>query len=242
MERDGPINIVIPMAGAGSRFAVAGYDAPKPFIRFKGRMMIEHVLGSFAKLDARVVLVVQEGFLASQRDSLEELKRSYSFTTVTVPGLTMGAAVTALAAHKAVDAAYDIIFADCDNIFDGADMLSFVEDMRGRDLDGGLLTFASSEPCFSYARTGGDGMVLETREKEVISSHAICGAYYFKSVDLFRDAAIDLIVSNDLQKGEFYMSSVYNHLRKATARIGVFDIAGFDCVGTPGQLAEFIGG
>ena len=31
-----PINVVIPMAGAGSRFAVAGYEVPKPFIEFNG--------------------------------------------------------------------------------------------------------------------------------------------------------------------------------------------------------------
>ena len=64
--------------------------------------------------------------------------------------------------------------------------------------------------------------------------------YYFKNIELFKDAVIDLVVCNDLQKGEFYMSNVYNHLKKMTAKIGIFDIAHFDCVGTPEQLKEYI--
>ena len=57
------INVVIPMAGAGSRFAIAGYDTPKPFIKFNNKMMIEHVLGSFKSVDAKFILVLQEKFL-----------------------------------------------------------------------------------------------------------------------------------------------------------------------------------
>ena len=54
------INVVIPMAGAGSRFAIAGYNVPKPFIEFNNKMMIEHVLSSFDKIDAKFILVLQE--------------------------------------------------------------------------------------------------------------------------------------------------------------------------------------
>ena len=64
--------------------------------------------------------------------------------------------------------------------------------------------------------------------------------YYFKSLQQFRDSVIDLVVESDLSKGEFYMSNVYNHLKKITDKIGVFDIEHFDCVGTPEQLEKYI--
>ena len=112
-----PINIVIPMAGAGSRFAVAGYDVPKPFIEFDGKMMIEHVLSSFNELNANFILVLQEKFLSEQSSQIEILKKHFPVEIVTVPKLTMGAAVTALAAHRAINPDFDIIFADSDNIF-----------------------------------------------------------------------------------------------------------------------------
>jgi len=236
------INVVIPMAGAGSRFAVAGYEVPKPFIEFNGKMMIEHVLSSFKAIDANFILVLQEKFLAEQKIQLKKLQSIYTLNFVTVPKLTMGAAITALAAHKTVNPEYDIIFADADNIFNSNDICNFINFVRKDELAGALLTVNSNKPCYSYAKVDANGYLIETKEKEVISNHAITGVYYFKSLNDFKDAVIDLIVESDLSKGEFYMSNVFNHLKKFTDKIGVFDISHFDCVGTPLQLDEFIKG
>lgn len=235
-----PINIVIPMAGAGSRFAVAGYDVPKPFIVFDNKMMIEHVLSSFKSINAIFTLIIQEKFLTEQRNQIEDLQKKYKLNIVTVPKLTMGAAITALAAHKAIDSSCDIIFADSDNIFNEQDVMNFVSSVRRRNLKGALLTFNSSNPCFSYAKVDDEGFLISTKEKEVISNHAICGMYYFKDLEDFKDAVIDLVVESDTQKGEFYMSNVYNHLKKFTDKIGIYDISHFDCVGTPQQLQEYL--
>ena len=234
------INVVIPMAGAGSRFAIAGYNVPKPFIEFNNKMMIEHVLGSFDEIDAKFILVLQEKFLTEHKEQLEQLQSKHNLNFVTVPKLTMGAAITALAAHKEIDENFDIIFADSDNIFKQSDIKNFISFARSNDLSGALLTINSDKPCYSYAKTDENGYLVETKEKEVISNHAITGVYYFKSLQQFRDSVIDLVVESDLSKGEFYMSNVYNHLRKITDKIGVFDIENFDCVGTPEQLKEYI--
>lgn len=236
------INVVIPMAGAGSRFKIAGYDVPKPFIEFEGKMMIEHVLSSFKGVDANFILVLQEKFLSEQKTQLEILKSKYSLDFVTVPKLTMGAAITALAAHKKINSEFDIIFADSDNIFSSSDIANFIEFTRKNDFSGALLTINSDKPCYSYAKVDSNGFLIETKEKEVISNHAITGVYYFKSVDEFRDSVIDLVVESDLSKGEFYMSNVFNHLKKITNKIGVYDISKFDCVGTPEQLEDYLQG
>lgn len=237
---DSNINIVIPMAGAGSRFRVAGYDLPKPFIEFDGKMMIEHVLSSFSNINANFILVLQEKFLTEQKEQLEILKSKYTLDFVTVPKLTMGAAITALAAHKKINSEYDIIFADSDNIFDKNDISDFIYHARKNNLSGAMLTINSDKPCYSFASVDDKGYLIETKEKEVISNHAITGVYYFKSLEQFKDSVIDLVVESDLSKGEFYMSNVYNHLRKITDKIGILDIKHFDCVGTPEQLKEYI--
>lgn len=236
------INIVIPMAGAGSRFKLAGYNVPKPFIEFENKMMIEHVLSSFDKLDANFILVLQEKFLTEQKEQLQKLKSKYELQFVTVPKLTMGAAITALASHRTINVNYDILFADSDNIFAPNDILNFINYSRNHDLSGSLLTINSNKHCYSYVKVGDNGEFIETKEKEVISNHAITGCYYFKKVNDFRDAVIDLVIDSDLSKGEFYMSNVYNHLKKFTKKIGVYDIEHFDCVGTPEQLNAYIQG
>ncbi len=233
-------NVVIPMAGAGSRFKVTGYDLPKPFIEFNGKMMIEHVLSSFETLDANFILVLQEKFLSEQKIQLDKLKNNYDLEFVTVPKLTMGAAITALAAHKKINPDFDILFADSDNIFNSTGVSNFIDFARTNNLSGALLTFNSDKPCFSYAKVDELGNFIETREKEVISNHAITGMYYFKNLEEFKDAVIDMVVEADLSKGEFYMSNVYNHLKKFTDKIGVYDIEHFDCVGTPEQLSQYV--
>ena len=230
------INIVIPMAGAGSRFKSVGFKYPKPFIEFQGKMMIEHVLTSFNKLNAKFILVLQEKFLIEQKTQLEKLQKNYEINFVTVPKLTMGAAITALAAHKAIAPNSSIIFADSDNIFSPNDIKNFLQNVRARDLAGALMTINSNNPCYSYAQIDKEGNLIQTKEKEVISNHAITGLYYFKKLEDFKDAVIDLVVEGDMSKGEFYMSNVYNHLKKVTSKIGIFDIESFDCVGTPEQL------
>lgn len=234
------INVVILMAGAGTRFKIAGYNLPKPFIEFNGKMMIEHVLSSFSKIDANFVFVIQEKFLIEQKEQLSKICNSYSINFVTVPKLTMGAAITALAAHKKIDYCYDIIFADSDNIFDSNDIYNFVKYVREKKISGALLTFNSNLPCFSYVKVNENGNFIETKEKEVISNHAITGVYYFKKMEEFKDAVIDMVVETDLSKGEFYMSNVYNHLKKITDKIGIYDIKDFSCVGTPEQLCKYI--
>lgn len=236
------INIVIPMAGAGSRFQVAGYDVPKPFIVFNGKMMIEHVLESFAGVSANLILVIQEKFKTEQAQQLEKLKNAHDLDFVMVPRLTMGAACTCMAAHNQINNDSGVLFADSDNIFPSEVIKAFIEDARKRNLDGALLTFNSNNPCFSYAKTDNAGFLVETKEKQVISNNAICGVYYFKQGKDFIASAIDLVVAQDLQKGEFFMSNVYNHFLKYNKKVGIFNIAqdDFKCVGTPQQLDSFI--
>lgn len=234
------VNIIIPMAGDGSRFNIAGYDTPKPFIKFNGKLMVEHVLSSFEKLNANFVLVMQEKFLKERSEEVNELKAKYSIKIATVPRLTMGAAITALAAHKMIDAQNDIIFADADNIFEKSDLSNFLNHVRINDLNGALITINSNNPCYSYAKINTDGYLVETKEKEVISNNAICGVYYFKDLNEFKDAIIEMIVCNDLSKGEFYMSNVYNYLIKISSKIGIYNIEHFDCVGTPEQLKKYM--
>lgn len=234
------INIVILMAGLGSRFDIAKYPVPKPFIEFNNKMMIEHVLNSFKNVDANFIIVLQEKFLEEQRNKIEKLLTSYKLHLITVPKLTMGAAITALAAHKIVNPGNDIIFADADNIFKPQDVSDFIDYARANELAGAMMSINSNNPCFSYAKVDDNGYLIETREKEVISSNAICGLYYFKNIDEFKDAVIDLVVCTDLSRGEFYMSNVYNHLKMINPKIGIFSVEHFDCVGTPEQLDKYI--
>ena len=137
-----------------------------------------------------------------------------------------------------------VLFADADSIFQVEDIRAFINDARQRDLDGALLTIPADSPAYSYARLDGRSLVRETREKKVISNHAIAGAYYFARGSDFVDAAIDMLIYGDRQKGEYYMSNVYNHLIGKGKTVGVFQVPmeRYCCVGTPEQLETYLRG
>ena len=237
------MHIVIPMAGAGSRFQIAGYTLPKPFIDVNGKMMIEHVLDGLQVEGADYTLIIQEQFKKEHQSKLDALRQKYKVNFVAVEKLTQGASCTALAAHKIINTDEPVLFADSDNFFKNETFKKFVQDAKERNLDGSLLTFNTQESCFSFAKTNEKGFVTQTREKEAISNHAITGVYFFAKGSNFVDCAIDMMIYGDRAKNEYYMSNAYNWAIKKGLKIGVYDIASSDwaCVGTPAQLQEYLG-
>src|SRR5574344_991719 len=122
------INIIIPMAGEGKRFRVQGYNIPKPFIEFDNKMMIEHVLSSVEKFKtAKIFLIIQEKFLNEQHSQLNKLRKNYNIEFVSVPHLTMGAAITSLAPHNQIHNDNPVLFMDSDNIFNQNDITNFIK-------------------------------------------------------------------------------------------------------------------
>ena len=236
------LNIVIPMAGLGSRFKNAGYIEPKPFIKFNSKMMIEHVLDGLKYPNAHYTLIIQKEFEEKYLSELESLSEKYKVAFLCVDGLTQGAAATALASYPIINNDLPVVFADSDNIFDNESFISFVDDCCSRQLDGSLLTFYSSENCFSYARINSKKILLETREKEVISDHAIAGVYMYTKGSDFVKCAIDMLIYGDKTKNEFYMSNTYNYAVRKGLKIGIHDIkeSDFHCVGTPELLEKYI--
>ena len=78
------MNIVIPMAGAGSRFVKAGYKDPKPFIDIDGKTMIERVLDNLQYPNARYILIARKEHLESRLDLASEIKKKYNVEFITV--------------------------------------------------------------------------------------------------------------------------------------------------------------
>jgi dTDP-glucose pyrophosphorylase len=235
------INIVIPMAGAGSRFSKQGYTIPKPFIAFQGHMMIEHVLKGVHIPDATYTLIIQEKFQTEYPEELKKLEQYFNVKYVVVEKLTQGAACTALAAYRFINTNQPVLFVDSDTLFDPSDIVAFIADAHMRHLDGSLITIHSTLPSYSYVELEENGSVKSVREKEVVSDQAVAGVYYFASGNAFVDSAFETLIYGEVQKGEYYMSSVYNRAIYKGLKIGSYAIPGesVSCVGTPEQLAAY---
>lgn len=237
------INIVIPMAGAGSRFVEAGYKDPKPFIDINGKTMIERVLDNLQYPNARYILLARKEHLESRLDLASTIKRKYNVEFITVDKLTEGTVCTVLHARKLINNSTPMIIANSDQVID-INFEDFVNDCIQRQLDGSIMTFLDKRknPKWSFAKVDEMGFVREVREKQLISNRATVGIYMWKNGKDFVDSSIDMIARNERVNNEFYTCPTYNYLIENGKKIGVYDIKFEEMhgTGTPEDLELYL--
>lgn len=237
------LNIIIPMAGSGSRFKAAGYTLPKPLIDVRGKPMIAHVIENIRLPGATLHLIARTEDAKAHPAAFKKLAADYGCNFTYIEGLTEGAACTLLRVAHIIDNDTPMLIANSDQIVDYT-MQSFIEDAQTRHLDGSILTFddPSLNPKWSYAATGPDTLVTETREKVAISPHATVGIYWFAKGRYFVEAANAMIENNDRTNNEFYICPSYNYLVKRGLRIGIHPISQSQMhgIGTPEDLDAYL--
>jgi NDP-sugar pyrophosphorylase family protein len=236
------LQVLMPMGGLGTRFRKVGITTPKPLIDVVGVPMFQRALQSFEPWDGdkTVTVVVRE-----DNDREFDLARRVvevepSAAIVLLDHDTRGAVETCLEARDRLDPDQPLVIMDCDIAFDSPEYFHVLaEAVQRGDTDGLLLSFASTEPRYSYAEVGPDGAVVRTAEKQAISSDALMGVYSFTSARVFLEAADRLVRRQiDAAMPEYYVSLVFNELVDSGRRVGLVH-GDFYCFGTPEELARF---
>lgn len=235
------INIVIPMAGAGSRFAKAGYKKPKPFIDVLGKPMICHVLDNLDMPDAKFILLARKEHYDNEPETIQWIKDNYNVEFVLIDKLTEGAACTVLHAHRLINNDTPLLIANSDQIVD-MNIADYISDSNARNLDGSVLCFQDDDTKWSYAKIDDNGYIVEIKEKVVISEHATVGIYYFAKGRDFVENAIDMFVRNERVNNEFYVAPVYNYAIDKGDKFGIYsiDMNQMHGTGTPEDLDKYI--
>jgi dTDP-glucose pyrophosphorylase len=218
------LNIVIPMAGRGSRFASAGYGLPKPMIPVHGVPMIQVVLRNItpSRICRHIFLVLREHLdqfgLATRLAAIAP-----GCAVVPVEQVTGGAACTVLLARDHINTNEPLMIANSDQYVD-VDINAYLERLDTDELDGLIMTFWSDHPKWSYCRLASDGTVTQIVEKQVVSNEATVGIYNFARGRDFVCAAERMIAMDKRVNGEFYAAPAYNELIAEGGRVGVFNI------------------
>lgn len=238
------INVVIPMAGAGSRFASAGYRNPKPFIDVLGKPMIQWVIENLTtKVEQRFIFICQKEH--QERFSFDTIleKLSPGSLVIGIDGLTQGAAETVLFASNLINNDDPLVIANSDQYIE-YEMDSFFESLNKKTFDGSILTMTSQDAKWSYIKYGNNQLVTEVREKEVISNEATVGIYGFSKGSDFVNAAQKMIKNDSRVNGEFYVAPVYNELISEGRTISFENIGPdkeqMNGLGTPEDLVLFL--
>lgn len=231
------MNIVMPMAGLGSRFRDAGYALPKPLIPVLGKPMYAWATDCLPldKADRLIfILLASQPEYPELKADIETRYAAYNPAVLSVPELTRGQSETVLASRELIDSPVPLLIHNADTGYEIGD--AWIEDIEHHKPDGALLVFKSRENRWSFSRTDDRGRVVEVREKDPISCWASTGTYYFGKGSDFVRLAERRIIGEKVESGEFYVAPLYNDLIGEGSHVVNYEIDRLFCFGTPEDL------
>ncbi len=230
-------HLVMPMGGAGSRFFKNGFMQPKPLIEINNKPFFYWATMSIKKYINTADLtyvVLQEHIDTYGIDSV--INQFFpEARIISLPEILPGPVFTSMKGTEHIYDDYPIIFNDCDHMFKCSKLNKLLNDNE-YSADGALLTFDSLEPQFSYVKYDNYGKIIGTIEKKVVSNHAICGAYIFKSAKLFNEMASKYIENCPYK--ECFMSGIYNVMCENNMRIDDYFLDYHVEFGTPEEYKK----
>ena len=237
---DRTMNILIPMAGRGSRFESLGYTFPKPLIEVKGKPMIQVVVDNL-NIKAKYTFIVQKKHYVKY--NLQYLLNliAPNCNIVQVDGITEGAACTTLLAKEFINNDQSLLMANSDQFVEWDSNKTLYAFSNGK-CDGGILTFTASHPKWSYAKVNKEGFVTEVAEKKPISSNATVGIYWWKKGSDYVKYAEKMIKKDIRTNNEFYVCPVFNEAIQDGKKVLIKEIDnnGMWGMGTPEDLDNFL--
>jgi HAD superfamily hydrolase (TIGR01509 family) len=237
---NGKCNVVIPMAGEGSRFAKKGYTFPKPLIDVNGKPMIQVVIDNLNMgKNAKFIFICRKEHV--EKYNLIHLLKAYTpnCEVIITDGLTQGAACSILLAKKYIDNDEHLILANSDQFMEW-DSNQFMYSMIADEIDGGICTFKNTHPKWSFAKLNDEGFVCQVAEKDPISDNATTGIYYWKKGSDFVKYAEQMIEKDIRVNNEYYTCPTFNEAIEDNKKIKIFPIQRMWGIGIPEDLEYFL--
>jgi HAD superfamily hydrolase (TIGR01509 family) len=232
------LNVIVPMADAGSRFVQAGYTFPKPLIEVNEKPMIQCVVENL-NIEANYIFIVQKEHY--EKYGLQYLLNLIApgCNIIQVDELTEGAACTTLLAKELINSDSPLLLVNSDQFIEwNSNECLYAFSVDG--IDGGIVTFEASHPKWSYVKIGSDGFVCEVAEKKPISKEATVGIYFWKKGSDYVKYAEQMITKNLRVNNEFYICPVFNEAIQDGKRIRVKRVDRMWGLGTPEDLTYFL--
>lgn len=242
------MKLIIPMAGAGSRFAEQGYTKPKPLIDVSGSPMFVKatdniVISLCRRIDLESIIFVIDAEMDRKYELYAAIRYYYpKAKIVALYERTQGAACTVKAASAYLYPTDPVIVANCDQLIevDSTQPYTF-KDMTDQ-YDSGMAVFHCPErdPKWSYTQTTDSGMVTRVAEKDPISDLATVGIYYWKTAQMMLNSIDAMMINDDRVNNEFYLCPAFNYTIAAGHSCGTFMVDQMHGLGTPDDLKKWV--
>ncbi len=230
------LEVVITMAGAGSRFRKAGFDMPKYMIEARGRTLFQWSMDSLSDMFDKAsgwTFVVQRSDCS--KGFIEEHCRNVGIDKIEIielDGLTDGQATTCMHAVEGLDCSSSVLVYNIDTYVEPGSLLC--SELIG---DGSIPCFRGPGDHWSFVRVNDSGHAIEVKEKVRISDYCSIGAYWFSSARLFSD----LYSRTSMAFNERYIAPMFNVMINdgLDVSVPIIGTSKVHVLGTPEELIEF---
>lgn len=220
------MRVLMLFSGDDTAFRESGFQYPKNLTEIDGTPMIQNVMQSFKEvLDSadEILLTMRQPEIDRYHTSSVARLLYPRVKIVSVPNVTKGAACAVLLAVKKIDNNEELLVINGDIILEES-VLPAITDFRKRNLDGGVVTFESVHPRWSFVKCDESGQIIEATEKRPISKNATVGVYYFKKGSDYVAAAENMIRKDANVNGAFYICPVFNEMVLMQKKLGIYEI------------------
>ena len=202
----------------------------------EGKHIIDWSLSSIDTSECNIIFIVRKEHINNfSIDEILKNKFGHDITIISIDHVTRGSVETCVYAKHLIDNDIPLIIYTPDVYFEPIFNPNIIE----KDLDGCILTFKANSAAHSYAELNIHNFVTKTAEKEVISSNAAVGVYYFNSGSKFIKYANEMIEKNLTVRNEFYICPMYNQLIKDNLKVKIIETQKMHVLGTPEELEFF---
>ena len=227
-------NLIMPMAGSGSRFYDAGFSQPKPLIEICNKPFFWWATQSLlanTNQNVRLIYVVLDEHV--KKFDLENNIYQYfpEAIVVKIKAVTSGSLETAMLGTSHANKNLPIIMNDCDHLFKTGLLDKKLFELSRGGLEGFLCNFKSSLKQYSYARYDESGFLIEAVEKMAISEDAIAGAYAFRSYEILEKYSKEY--RETCIYSELFTSGIFDLMAKKGLKIGSLQLSEHIAFGTP---------
>lgn len=237
-------NIVITMAGRGSRFYDAGYTVPKYEIIAHGRSLFDWSmlsLKNFLSSQSRIIFVClaeneSRDYVLSRCDNLG-LSDAH---VVELKSLTDGQATSAYLSSELWFYESPLLIYNIDTYVNPK---ALTPGQITQGSDGWVPCMRAPGDHWSFVQLGVDGWAVDFAEKQRISENASIGLYWFAKAGRYVET-YDRFFRDDtnLVRGEKYIAPLYRQLLADGGKISIADLSCDDVhvLGTPAELEQFL--
>lgn len=212
------------MAAAPVMTQSDGANFPLCLTEMDGTSLIERVYENTRKIKNASYIFA---FLKKEADRfhLDKVARLLEpdALVVMLASMTQGSACTALLSAVDMDQDSELLVVSVNEYVD-INLATVLDDFRKKNLDGGVLTFRSLHPRYSFVSIREDGSIAEAAQQNPISHHATTGIFWFSKTADFVEGAKNMIRKKATTNGKFYMAPIYNEMILRQAKIGYYQI------------------